>query len=228
MNLLTQNSKMRQSSKLNAINIYNFGIPAFLSTTGLKTCPNARQCATGCYARSGTYRFPVVQAVYEKRLEATKRDSFALEIGMEIEAIISKSKAPLYIRVHDSGDFYSPTYQRSWYAIARAFPEVKFYAYTKMITQSIKLGMEKPDNFELIFSLGGSEDALISSRVRHSRVFSSETELELSGYVNATHNDLIALGANQSIGLVYHGTKKFTNTKWNQTTLTERNESGTI
>ena len=38
---------------------------------------------------------------------------------------------PAYFRIHEAGDFYSLAYFRKWCEIARAFPAVTFFAYTK-------------------------------------------------------------------------------------------------
>ena len=45
---------------------------------------------------------------------------------------IRKKKAT-HVRVHDSGDFYSPKYLNKWVDIATQNKDVIFYAYTKSI-----------------------------------------------------------------------------------------------
>jgi hypothetical protein len=35
------------------------------------------------------------------------------------------------VRIHVSGDFYDVPYTRKWLTVARALPQVKFYAYTR-------------------------------------------------------------------------------------------------
>ncbi len=219
MNILSQNGKMKKSSQ-NGIHIYNFGIPAFSSSTGLKTCPNAGICASGCYARSGAYRFSNVARVYEERLKLTRSEEFVDTMIAEIrlKEIHAKSKnSTCLIRIHDSGDFYSAPYWDKWSFIMRFLPDTKFYAYTKMI-QFFKSQTEIPHNFTLIYSFGGLQDRLIDLQTdRHSRVFQNETDLLASGYIDASQDDLLALTPNPKIGLVYHGTKKYTNTQWNKT-----------
>lgn len=221
---LAQNSKIKKSSN-NEYTIYNFGIPAFLSSTGFSTCPNAKACVSGCYARSGTYRFSNVANKYELRLGLTQSFEFKPTLIKEITAALHLARlnnTKVLIRVHDSGDFYNPEYQLAWYDIAKYFSgmypnEVQFYAYTKMILQSNELSAYKPSNFTLIYSFGGKQDMHINLDTdRHALVFESLEQLEQSGYANASHDDLIALGTNNKIGLVYHGTKKYTNTTWNK------------
>lgn len=209
---------MKSTSQAHGVDLYNFGIPAFQSKTGLRTCPSAGVCAVGCYAKSGAYLFSNVAKAYESRLETVLRDDAAEVLGISIEALLNKAiknKRSLAIRVHDSGDFFSAKYQLMWYHIARAFPEVQFYAYTKQVVQSVALQSKQPSNFKLIYSLGGKQDSIIQSTDRHSKVFESLEQLEAAGYVDASHDDFVAIQSNNpKIGLVYHGAKNFTNTKW--------------
>ena len=56
MELLTQNSKLKKTSKEFGKRVFNFGIPAFADPeTGKRTCPFAGSCAKICYARKGAY-----------------------------------------------------------------------------------------------------------------------------------------------------------------------------
>lgn len=219
MKILSQNSKMKKSSQ-DGIDVYNFGIPAFMSQSGIKTCPNARQCATGCYAQSGTYRFKNVANAYEQRLKLTQDRYFVDIMVSEIKTLALKSKAignKCIIRIHDSGDFYSQVYLNDWILIMEQLPDVSFYAYTKMIQMFEQSKPVLPKNFTVIYSLGGSEDHLVSIiKHRHSKVFQNESDLIASGYVNASQDDMVAIGQNPKIGLVYHGVKKFDKTSWSK------------
>jgi len=106
-----------------------------------------------------------------------------------------------------------------WILIAREFPEILFYAYTKQIkmVRYFQRTRQIPGNLRLILSYGGTEDHLIyPEEDRHARVFETEEELDKAGYVNAMESDILALGENKKIGLVYHGVKKFKNTEWSK------------
>lgn len=210
---------MKRSSS-DGVHVYNFGIPAFRSKSGLATCPMAGRCASGCYAMSGTYRFSNVAKAYETRLELTQSPNFQSIIMAELSKLTLKHKTgQILIRVHDSGDFYTKDYQQAWYKIAALNPRIQFYAYTKMISQSRSLESLKPSNFRLIYSQGGKEDALINADTdMHAKVFESLESLVKSRYVDGTESDLVAaLGSSNKIGLVYHGAKSFKNTKWEKT-----------
>lgn len=224
MTLLTQNAKMKKSSQ-NGNNVFNFGIPAFRSETGLATCPNASQCATGCYARTGTYRFKNTVNAYETRLSLAQTEDFVplLIADISLKALQSKSKGlNCIIRIHDSGDFYGMEYVSKWFDIMNYFknnPNVSFYAYTKMVSmfETFKANDLIPSNFRAIYSFGGREDSLIDTELhRHSKVFENQAQLLQAGYIDATNDDILAIGSNLKVGLVYHGAKSYQNTTWSK------------
>lgn len=201
MSLITQNSKLKSTSKEMGLRVFNFGIPAYKSATGKLTCPFADKCVKYCYAQKGAYIWGNVKPAFERRYEATKQDNF---VEMMVEELVKK-KAD-YLRIHDSGDYYSNEYIYKWFAIANALPDVRFYSYTK----SIPLFLDKtiPENMDIIFSEGSKKDELIDVNIhRHSRIFSEKSELENAGYVDASKNDLMAtkwFNDNHRIGLIFH------------------------
>ena len=144
MNLLTQNSKLKRTSKELGVRVFNFGIPAYKSASGKLTCPFADECVKFCYAKKGAYIWSNVQPAFEKRYQLTKTDEF---IPAMIDEIVRKR--PDYIRVHDSGDYYSPAYLEKWLRIARTFPEVKFYSYTNCVNMLKNIDLH--DNYDIIF-----------------------------------------------------------------------------
>lgn len=190
--LLTQNSKLKKTSLLNNQRVYNFGIPA------QSTCLWADKCKSYCYASKGAYSWSNVKPAFERRLECTKTNDF---IPMMIGEILSKKAT--HIRIHDSGDFYSREYLHKWFKIMESLPNVEFYAYSKSLPLFVNERL--PRNFTLIKSEGGKRDDLINPLTdRHARIFKSESELKKAGYVNASDDDLKAIGKNFKIGLVAH------------------------
>lgn len=200
MNLLTQNAKMRKTSLENNTKIFNFSIPAYKTKGGKITCPFAKECVKYCYAQKGNYtRFPIIQELMEKKYELSKTENFINLMNEEIQ----KKKAK-YIRIHDSGDFYSIKYLNKWIQIAKDNKEVIFYAYTKSIKFFIN-GLQLPKNLKIIFSEGSKTDNLINvNKHRHARIFKDITTLLNSGYIDASNNDLKAITSNKKVGLVYH------------------------
>lgn len=209
--LLVKNAKIAKSSN-EIYTLYNYGIPALKSVTGLVTCPMAGQCAKGCYAQAGAYVWSNVAQAYEWRLEQSQKDNFPellqKELAPKIKTALRQGKQ-LVIRIHDSGDFYSVQYLRKWLKIIQANPTVIFYAYTKMVPVFNRLKAEIPNNFKVIYSEGGIGDNLINCQEdRHSRVFPSESALIAAGYDDASKDDTVAFKSlTGKIGLIYHGVK---------------------
>jgi len=190
--LFTRNSKLAASTAYTV----NFGIPA------LKTCPMAKLCKDFCYANKGAYVWPVVKNAYEYRFKQTKSKNFIELASNELSKIRKLEK----VRIHDSGDFYNKEYLYKWLAIAQNFPSIEFYAYTKRVRLLKENSLALPPNFTVIYSLGGKEDSYIDLSIdRHSRIFSNASELKKAGYVDASHDDTIAVNKlNPRIGLVIH------------------------
>ena len=200
MNLLTQNAKMKKTSKENKAKIFNFSIPAYKTKDGKITCPFADSCVKYCYAQKGNYtRFPKIQQLMEEKYKISKTNTFIPLMNEEI-----RKKKATHIRIHDSGDFYSPKYLNKWIDIATQNKDVIFYAYTKSIKFFID-GLKLPKNLKIIFSEGSKTDDLINTaKHRHARIFKSKELLNAAGYINASTNDLKAITDNKKVGLVYH------------------------
>jgi len=201
MDFLTQNSKLKKTSKELGVRVFNFGIPAYKSASGKLTCPFAKDCVKYCYAQKGAYIWGNVSPAFERRYEATKLDTFVDLMTQEI-----RRKKVDFLRIHDSGDYYSPAYLEKWLQIARNNPQTKFYSYTKSVP--LFENVELPENFDVIFSQGSKVDFLIEPEtMRHSKIFKSAEELTIAGYVDASKIDLYATkwyNKNHKVGLIFH------------------------
>jgi hypothetical protein len=191
------NSKLNKTSASKGYRVVGFGLPA------VDTCPGASACKGICFATQGTYRFRAVRAVRADNLAASQGSSFVTDMV----AAIRRRRSRNVVRVHDSGDFYSQEYMDSWFAIARALPGKRFYAYTK----SLHLDFTgKPDNFMIIQSLGGKYDHLVDLTRSHARIFATHDARIAAGYVDGNETDIPAIEGVHKIGLVYHGGRKLT------------------
>ena len=201
--VLTQNDKMKKTSKKENIRLYNFGISAYKSySTNKVTCPFAKDCIKFCYARKGSFIWNNTKKAYEKRYLLTKEPEL---FKSKITEAIKRRKAT-HIRIHDSGDFYNYEYIKNWFEIINEFPKVKFYAYTKSKKLFKVISGLIPKNLILIYSLGSRFDNLIdTSKDRHSKIFDSLEEMTKQGYINASDNDLNAINpTTNKIGLLIH------------------------
>jgi len=202
MELLTQNSKLKKTSKHFNKRVFNFGIPAYKSKGGKITCPFADECIKFCYARKGAYIWGNVSPAFEKRYELSKTVEFVELINHEI-----RSKKVDYVRVHDSGDYYSKEYLNKWFLIAELNPTVRFYSYTNNV-KMIKELKDIPKNYDFIFSDSGKQRDLIEKKTdRHTRIFKSVEDLKKAKYVDSSNYDLYATkwySQSNNIGLVIH------------------------
>jgi hypothetical protein len=201
ISLLTQNTKIKKTSKTLGVKLMNFGIPAYKSASGKLTCPMADECIKFCYARKGAYIWSNVQPAFEKRYQLSKTDEFVGTMNAEI-----LKKKPDYIRVHDSGDYYSKAYLNKWIEVAIHNPNVRFYSYTNMIDMMLKTSL--PSNYDIIFSDSGKQKNLINERKhRHTKIFKSNSDLAEAGYIDSSSIDLMAtkwFSENHRVGLVFH------------------------
>jgi len=200
MNLLTQNSKIKKTSKHFSVKLFNFSIPAYKSKDGMVTCPMADSCIKFCYAQKGMYKF--ASKWMELKLEASLKDSFVQLMNQDI-----KDKKAEYVRIHDSGDYYSKAYLLKWFKIATDNPLVKFYSYTNNITM-IKNLKSIPINFDFIFSDSGKQSKFINQSVdRHARIFKTIEDLKKANYKDSSDYDLYAtrwFNNTNNVGLVIH------------------------
>lgn len=132
--------------KLAKANIYMFNLPATREICGME--------CRGCYAIGEQVRYPNVLPVRQARYEATLQPDFHRKIISEIKAL---RKRPNKFRVHSSGEFYSQPYVNAWETIAKNFPDITFYAYTKRTKDFDFSKLKALPNFVVInsFHYGG-------------------------------------------------------------------------
>jgi len=190
--ILKQNEKMIHSDafgKLRTFQYYNVGLPALKGLavdedTGefvvIDTCPGAGACKLVCYAMKGGYVQWKASSLGQTRLLNflyNDPNGFMDMLASEItgyEAKNNKKNIKTIIRWHDAGDFFSPQYLDKAYDLARKFPDVDFYAYTKLA--DVATG-EKPDNFRMNFSAGAQpsqEKKINFSKTKNSRIVPKE------------------------------------------------------
>ena len=152
ISMQTKNKKMQPTEK---IGFLIFSIPAVL------TCPFATSlCMKYCYAKAG-YRYDSITKSHVRNFVESQKSDFVTNcINYINNAIYCKdgtirkkfrrddgSLKDICIRIHESGDFYSTEYFKKWCDIARAFPDFKFYAYTKSVPYVIENMDYIPKNF---------------------------------------------------------------------------------
>lgn len=218
---MTTTDLLRSNSELRKDRVWNWSIPAWYVVledgSRIKTCPNAGACAKVCYARHGAYRFRNVLEAHTRNLTRYLDNPEQWAADM-IEELGRKRFRPTgvprdlpatgdiwldrwafdggaAVRIHDSGDFFSVEYLRHWLDVARAVPDVLFYAYTKEVSM-LKGTPEarQVSNFRYLFSTGGLEDHLIDQEIdRHADVFPTLDAIADAGYMSQDESDLLAV-----------------------------------
>ncbi|HQR46473.1 MAG TPA: hypothetical protein PK598_10730 [Thermoanaerobaculia bacterium] len=120
MSILTQTTSMPGSS---------FSLPARSTCPGSTLSPGS--VCSSCYAdQRRRYRWRAVKVAQERRLAWTLE---ALSSGRFVPTLVGliTARGEPHFRLHDSGDFFSPAYVDAWLDVARALPEVSFWAPTR-------------------------------------------------------------------------------------------------
>ena len=202
--IFSRNQKMIETTEANPGKYFiNVNLPARI------TCPCRGECEEFCYATQGRYVFKNVIESMEFKYKMSKLEEFRWFVFEELKYWRRKAKgAELYVRVHDSGDYYSIEYARKWLDIARDNPDCVFYSYTKCVDMWHTLydNNEVPENYRIIMSTQGSQDLLIRPDDRIAIVVQDESCIK-EGMVNGTGNDYYATYA-KIVALPYHGSKK--------------------
>lgn len=198
--LTAANSKYRERY---GSSLRMFGLPAYRARSGKLICRGAKECVHGCYARQGWYKqILAAGAARERNLALALSRRFVPTMHAEIQ----RSKVLRFVRLHDSGDFYSDHYFNSWLRIVRDNPQVTFFAYTKVVPLMRWRGL--PANLLLVASEGGKWDHLID-RAGDAvlRVFPLAEAMAGTGFVNITKGDDLACLQKgvRHLGAIYHG-----------------------
>ena len=165
--LLKQNEKMKHSNGA-LEQFFNVGFAALTGiavdeTTNkliiVNTCPGAGSCKVDCFAmKGGKIQFKGGWLSDGRILTELLNDpqGFSSRLSNEIakeEKLGQKGGYSVTVRWHDAGDFFSPEYLDLALNIAKQFPNVKFYAYTKMAGAALS---SKPSNFIINWSEGAN------------------------------------------------------------------------
>jgi len=198
------------------------------------TCPGAKECQTSVIAVGATRKIIDGEhqqfRCYAANAEVRLPDTFKLRkhnhdllfpISTKPEAIVelildsmkaAGMKKITKVRVHESGDFFTYSYFKAWMDVATAFPDLKFYAYTKSLPFLVRGQKEGivPPNFIFTASKGGHFDYLIGPNgLKSVTVTTTEAEtqaaLTLGGKFD--HDDTLPLGSDDFY-LQVHGVQR--------------------
>lgn len=124
-----------------------------------------------------------------------------------IKKFPEKANSPVLFRLHSAGDFFNQNYFDAWLTVARMFPNIIFYAYTKSLNFWAKRITEIPENLRLTASYGGKFDFMIEElNLKFAKVVFTQEEADSLG-LKIDKGDLGAWSDNKSFALWIHGTQ---------------------
>jgi len=142
-----------------------------------------------CFSASQEIAFPALFDLRNENFTSLR----GLTTGQMAELIALDMPHDLGVcRIHVGGDFFNENYFLAWADIARQYPNILFYAYTKSLPYWVKHKKEisKIENFVLTASRGGRRDDLILDyNLRNVKVVFSEAE---AGNLIIDHDDSAA------------------------------------
>lgn len=162
--LLKHNTKI---SKNLGITLFDVGLPAMLGLIVnenadelviVNTCPSTGKCRTYCYVlNDGNIQYPEVFVPLSNKINFLVNDPHGFEHKMVKElhsklSMANKQGHKISVRWHDVGDFFSEAYMDMAIRIAKKFPTIDFYSYTKLGSVSSKKGV--PNNMHSKLSTG--------------------------------------------------------------------------
>jgi hypothetical protein len=180
---------LRQNRRLRALRIYNWSLPALAARLpdgrNVRVCPSAGVCASVCYARSGTFLWPVVKARHTEnlRLVLDEPDRWQQEMLAELAR---------------------PRFEGAW-------PQTRFYCYTKEVSLFRELvEPDPPANFWWVYSYGGTQDSTLDTE--HDRVadvFPDEESIAAAGWHSQAESDLLSVLGPRQVGIPANNITRF-------------------
>ena len=113
----------------------------------------------------------------------------------------------MFVRIHQSGDFFSQAYFDSWVLVAQAYPDKKFYGYTKALNFWVNYPSQLPKNLYLVASRGGKFDNLIDKFGLRSVTVVFSTEQAQKAKLPIDHDDSLVWNYKGNFAILLHGTQ---------------------
>ena len=195
--------------------VFSLSLPSGWSCPGATDCLSKADRVTGkitdgpntlyrCFAATMEARSPQLRAAVWHNFDQLRAAKTREAITALILDSIPAKAAGQVVRIHVGGDMYSQAYMGAWIDVARARPDIIWYAYTKSIHHWAKLGA-LPDNLIFTASEGGRFDHLIGDRKRAVVVYHPEEAAKRG--LDIDHDDTHAAVGRESFALLLHGTQ---------------------
>ena len=195
-----------------------FSLPAGHACPFAKDCRSCVHRETGkiqdgphakirCYATTAEALFRNIRESRWNNFELLKAAKTTPGMVALIETELKRRKAAKMVRIHQSGDFFNLAYFDAWLEVARRFPHLIFYGYTKALPFWAKRRDCIPANMQLTASEGGTHDHLIKLlKLRSAKVvFSEQAAADLG--LEIDHDDTHCWKSKKSFAILLHGTQ---------------------
>ena len=187
---------------------------AIRGNDGKTTIKDGAETVFRCFAASSEALFPNVfdsrQHNWDLAMTLLQDGFRTLARALHDSIQAKRTKKVELVRIHESGDFYSPEYIKAWMAVAVSNPDLKFYAYTKSLHHFITVsdaGIVIPSNVFITASKGGRFDHLIEANrdlfPRYSVVVKNQDEADTLG-LEIDHDESHCFG-DKPFALLVHG-----------------------
>lgn len=216
------NAKLARLAARLGVEVYSFDILSGLSCPGAHDCKSwaekqadgSRRIVDGehtvfrCFSASQEAQYTNVYDFREENYKSAMAlaASSPMKCASALVAAIPDDAA--VVRPHVAGDFKLLNYFDAWLEVCNRRPDMRFYAYTKMLSFWVKRMDVIPPNLALTASRGGRWDHLIDEHgFRESVVCYSEQQAADLG-LEIDHDDHHAYSlTGGSFALLIHGTQ---------------------
>lgn len=184
---------------------------AIVGVDGKKTIKDGPSTLFRCFSASQEVLFPAVYNLRKSNLDQLQACKYTFPMYDLLMAALPSDAG--IVRIHVGGDMFSLAYLRAWILLARTYPKVLFYFYTKSLhflrvihneggCKNLSKGIIL-DNLLVTASYGGVFDRLIPELgIRTAQVVYSE-----GGALPIDHDDSHAATSGGDFALLIHGTQ---------------------
>jgi hypothetical protein len=132
--------KFSNGNSKTGVGVFIFNLPA--QSTCIGSTP---MCRSKCYAMKAQRKYPATRDQRDHNMACALSNEFV----DDVVELLNLNKFQTFVRIHESGDFYSQEYLDKWIQIARKCKTKRFLAFTK----STNLDFSKlPENLVIYVS----------------------------------------------------------------------------
>lgn len=195
--------------------VYCFDLPAGHTCPAADSClsfaneitgklTDGENCKFRCFAASNEAIFSDARRVRWDNFRMLRHLSCDKMVSLILESLPKGIKV---LRIHSAGDYFTRRYFLAWVKVAQVRPDIIFFGYTKVLNY---VQYAKPDNFYLVYSMGGKMDSKHTNE-QYAKVVYSDKEAQDLGLPLACQvhhsDDYSHILSGQSFALLIHGTQ---------------------